>query len=371
MQTLKEQFNTREKISVKIDLKDRNGHPVKAILTVRCTNTNRQENDNQLLLPSYYYMYPMDIQYNSVDIYANKTLLNRTLNLVPVGLLRDTIMPLPHKPPITGYIVEASGGVTVKKQMMVFIARDTMSNFITTDSNGKFSPTPAQLVVTDGGTFSVIAGNIAKSKKETQPDLYAVNIINPMRFPMKHLEQPELHAFNNYQNRQDNADQVLTDPYEGKMMEAVIIKSKKARMYGDGIHGNNCNDYVCPANILNCPAHINDENNTMPEKGKIYRLHYTLGVREVLYRGCVEDSILRINTTRFFSGMNEEKLKNTEGLYFLSTLYWLPLLHVSGSANLEFYSSDLPGSYKIIVEGIAENGDMLHGEKDIQINKHQ
>jgi hypothetical protein len=43
---------------------------------------------------------------------------------------------------------------------------------------------------------------------------------------------------------------------------------------------------------------------------------------------------------------------------FRNVLYWSPALstNAQGKSDLNFYSSDLPGNYIVVVEGIAEDG---------------
>ncbi|HLI94030.1 MAG TPA: hypothetical protein VKU83_10485, partial [Puia sp.] len=43
---------------------------------------------------------------------------------------------------------------------------------------------------------------------------------------------------------------------------------------------------------------------------------------------------------------------------FRNVLYWEPMLQTSalGSGGLSFYSSDLPGKYVVVVEGITADG---------------
>lgn len=44
------------------------------------------------------------------------------------------------------------------------------------------------------------------------------------------------------------------------------------------------------------------------------------------------------------------------------TLYWNPFVMLeNGEASLEFYSSDMPGKYRIIAEGISTEGKIMFG----------
>ncbi len=54
---------------------------------------------------------------------------------------------------------------------------------------------------------------------------------------------------------------------------------------------------------------------------------------------------------------------------YLSTLYWHPSLLIQGWKELEFYTSDLPGTYLITLEGINELGEVISQEKTIVVEK--
>ncbi|SDE20086.1 hypothetical protein [Niabella drilacis] len=369
LQTTKDRFQTREKITVKINAGNEQGQPLKAILTAWCVNTTRLENHNRLLLPAYYYTQPLNDPYQSATIYSSSSLLSNTLEqAADAGTPANTVAPPLHKPTVSGSIVMARGGVEVEKQLMVLLLRDTLKNFITTDSSGRFFPAPTQLVTPEGSVFTAAAGNINKRAMEGIGLIrYAVIMTNPMQEPMNYLQQPGLPAARPYQEALTGNYLVFKDSFEAKTMRMVTVRATKPLARPDALFGNNCGDFVCINNILNCPAHIGDEGNTLPVKGKIYR---SAG-GNIIYQGCADNNIERVNTARLFTGMEEKDIKEQESLHYLSTLCWRPFLPVPGSATLDFYSSDLPGNYKIIVEGIAENGDLLHQEKEIIIEANK
>ena len=53
---------------------------------------------------------------------------------------------------------------------------------------------------------------------------------------------------------------------------------------------------------------------------------------------------------------------------FRPVLYWQPYLKVRRSrASLDFYTSDDVGVYEIIVEGIGQNGEVIHARQTIML----
>ncbi|WP_143019822.1 hypothetical protein [Niabella drilacis] len=369
VQTGRNQFGTREKITLTISLKNLQGKPARALLTVTCVNTNRLEKNDRLLFPAYYYTQLLDEPYKTEAIYTNSRLLSQMLQQPVNTDHRPFSTDGLYRPQMATSIVFARNGKQIKKKLAVYIRSDTTGRFTATDNSGRFYPSAADLTVPEGSPFFVKAGNITKRGKVTFDIPYAVAITNPMQRSMTYLEQPELPLFHKDPANQTSSKQILNDPYEVKMMQMVTVQSKFFSLTADDTRRNNCGDYVCLNNILNCPAHLDDVNNTLPVKGKYYLTR--AGGNNIIYQGCTENTPARINTPRSFTGMNENRLQNKEVPHYLSTLYWAPLLQVSGKITLEFYSSDLPGRYKIIAEGLAENGDILREEKEITIDDKQ
>ena len=53
-------------------------------------------------------------------------------------------------------------------------------------------------------------------------------------------------------------------------------------------------------------------------------------------------------------------------------LYWNPSLEIDSSSTkeIDFFSSDVPGQYRIVVEGITKSGQVIHSSSYFQVNKH-
>jgi hypothetical protein len=54
---------------------------------------------------------------------------------------------------------------------------------------------------------------------------------------------------------------------------------------------------------------------------------------------------------------------------FRNTLYWAPSVHTgtNGKAGIQFYSSDLPGKYTIIVQGMSDKGEFVSGSASFEV----
>lgn len=54
---------------------------------------------------------------------------------------------------------------------------------------------------------------------------------------------------------------------------------------------------------------------------------------------------------------------------FRNTLYWTPSVHTgeNGKADIHFYSSDLPGKYTVVVQGMSEKGEFVSGTSSFEV----
>jgi len=54
---------------------------------------------------------------------------------------------------------------------------------------------------------------------------------------------------------------------------------------------------------------------------------------------------------------------------FRNTLYWAPSVHTgsNGRAGIQFYSSDLPGKYTIVVQGMSDKGEFVSGTGSFEV----
>lgn len=75
---------------------------------------------------------------------------------------------------------------------------------------------------------------------------------------------------------------------------------------------------------------------------------------------------------RFIAPLYEDNSSNTEITDLRSLLYWNPNIStnkkISGTI-VSFYSSDLKGQYRVVVEGITDNNNPIRGEITISVNK--
>jgi len=152
---------------------------------------------------------------------------------------------------------------------------------------------------------------------------------------------------------------------------------KEVRINGngdDGLYGMNaCGDYVCRFNILNCPNHPHEPDNKPPVKGQYY---YTpanlLAGNKTQYLGCVANAgkFKGVYYAQEFYPVDYDKESSSLPDY-VSTVYWNYRLKVSSlrDTGLSFYTSDITGRFKIVVQGITGKEGVTYGEKIFNVVK--
>jgi hypothetical protein len=161
-----------------------------------------------------------------------------------------------------------------------------------------------------------------------------------------------------------------------------IIRLREVKIKGDNdnrtyasnstMGSNACGDYVCKYNILNCPNHRDDPDNRQPVKGELYTYQ---GTSFYTYLGCTIDS----HDNQFtFDGIKyamefypaDYSTINPPEPEFLSTIYWKHQFKIlpKGDNKISFYTGDITGAFKIIIQGVGEN-DVVYGEKMIMVTK--
>lgn len=377
-------YKPREKITADIMIADTGDKLLSSAITISCVHLNRLNTDPRRNIASYFYIeYWLDK--NGTDkpignLYQNKSYLEKLL--LVKGWRRYTwqsiikansnAIALPKKLHIEGSIQYANPkSGKIRKMKHVFVMQDSAINIITTNGQGIFYPKPAELVVAEDKEISLKAGgNNALDYVVLLPDPMK-NITGGFYNPVTYNNTAQLTTA-----PQSSKQQQLTEMPFSQTLKTVIIKAKPTHYYAEGYNFtygvNSCGDYVCRNNVLNCPNHRNEPDNKPAIQGEAYS-DGSSGFKNI-YKGCPfkKSNISGIYTAREFYGVDSSMLTNpNEGKSYLSTLFWEPLTIIPNDqkTTFHFYSSDLPGTYKITIEGIAGNGELLYQEKSFTVKK--
>ncbi|WP_316782565.1 hypothetical protein [Pedobacter frigiditerrae] len=159
----------------------------------------------------------------------------------------------------------------------------------------------------------------------------------------------------------NNAELVLKGNEKAIRLKEVVIKSRKDNgiSYRGASGSNACGDYVCRYNILNCRNHPGDADNTQPVAGRSYM---TNGI-SMIYQECraglgVDENFLKFNGIHQPKEFYHNDYKDPQEPAFFSTIYWNygMMLTNKKETELNFYTSDITGKFKIIVQGVTNKG---------------
>ena len=159
---------------------------------------------------------------------------------------------------------------------------------------------------------------------------------------------------------------------------------------------NDCGDYVCRFNVLDCITHRHEKDNTLPRLKNRYTVDDSTflvnnprvtikqtfkddkgkSIYIVAYNGCgsLKTDLELINADglsdyRDFYPSDYSRITQAQTDY-LSTIYWKHFLPVNSKkeAEVSFFTSDALGRFKIIVQGVTGK-DVVYGEKTFVVTK--
>ncbi len=255
----------------------------------------------------------------------------------------------------------------LKKPMRLTLMGNNDLVFVETDETGNFNIPNEDMGVKIGKKLSLFAlgPEISVIKINFENPYTALNqklanalpVFNKALFPIN--EQPAA------------VDLFLR--HQVMIKEVSVVRSKDRNFFNsfNSPKTNECGDYVCRANILNCQNHRRDPGNKVPVIGEKYIIGQPF---LTAYTGCS-----MVNPTAIsFEGINYYKELYTfapadieDGLpLYNSTIYWQPdvLLTTGKPFNINFFTGDIPGNYTVIIQGITNNG-VVYSEKLFSIKK--
>lgn len=376
-------YAKRDSVAVVLKLTDHKGNPVQGILSVAAVQDNRLERSKARDIETYGYL---ESELGALPLhYAGRGIEDKAYledMLLIKGWRRYTwqnLLGSTEKDTIIQNTPFAINGRVryhtkpLKKPVALTVFNGSSVNLVTTGADGGFNLKRDELL-TSGGQQLLISVN-----KNNQYG-YAIEVDEPfLKTNQKLADGLEILNPGTVQLRQSTGDLELKGMQQAIALKAVVVSAQKSdnALYAATIRSvtNACGDYVCVAGTLNCPVHPGDPRNIKPIKGKVYGLlslsedrRYMRNEGSRMYWGCVGDeekeqrlTIKGIYASREFYGVSKE-LADAPEPKFLSTLFWKPdLVFKDGEAKLSFYTGDISGKFRLVVQGVEEN-DLIYGE---------
>jgi len=370
----KETYNTREKVRLNLRLATQNGLPKVGYVSVACVQDNRLELKKNNDIESYLYLksalgsLPLKEHYLGLST-DDKEYLERVMLVKGwrryswIDLIKSTLTDTATNQTSLVFTGKVSKlGKALKKPMNFMLLRDSSSMILTTNTEGDLLLKNEDLINPQEKPLRfMINAN----------DGYRLKINNPYSKLNQQLGYTlTSQNFELQPTSQISENLVIKGLEKAIQLKAVKVTSTKDNsLYGGRSNFNICYDYVCRYNVFNCPNHRFEFDNRPPTIGASYNGRVYLGCG-----GTPEDD----SNVKTFAGIYESKqfygsdyaVVNPSQPEYISTIFWQHLVAVTSVKDIElsFYTSDITGKFRIVVQGITPDG-VLFNEGFINVKK--
>lgn len=376
-----ESYSKRQKVTLKLRLPATGNNNLSGLVSVACVQSGLLESLKQTNIESYLYL-----EHELNILPADKFLFQ--LSAKDSGRLEDlllikgwrryvwTEMMKSQPTDTTGKVDEISFSGTVSrknknldKSRDIVLRKNNLLKIIEVDKTGTFRLKDSDLYVTDDKkVYMQLSGNDGIT--------YKVDLKDPFTKVNDTLAAKFVPANYGFAGKVINEPDNQLDFKHSTLLREVKVTDKSNE---NDYHANACGDYVCRFNILNCPNHRYEADNRPAVQGEQYltrganfneNTYSNFSLQR--YEGCslqtnVRNEFNGINYAMEFYGSDYSSI-NPSTPDYSTTIYWKHLCKISSTADTEltFYTSDVTGNFKIVVQGIIR-GDVIYGEKTIQV----
>lgn len=371
----------RQKISIKLNLTTNGKQPALGVVSVACVQDNRFEIKKENNIEHYVYLQSeLDKLPIKDNLMGNLPIDRKYLNelLLVRGWSKYKWQELEQVTPAdttrikdslkyTG-IVTRPGFVIGKPLTIINMGNNLMGDLILTEANGAFKINTTQLYRPAGKKINLIVSG--------ESDKYTIKTTDPYQPVNKTLAQ-NIEPIIYQEPLVQNSDEFTLKGFE----HATNLKEVKIKAVNDrlrhGFGANACGDYLCSFNILNCPHHGPYAlGNHPPIVGQMVRIPNTSVL--VPYEGCGVDYVKPgmvsfpgiYAAKEFYAADYSTPNPDVTEPNYSSTIYWKNTLAINTSkpTELSFYTSDITGKFRIVVQGVAGN-DVVYGEDSFMVTK--
>jgi len=363
----KASYGIREKVNLKLNLKNINET---AVVSIAVVQDNRMEPGKITDIENFTYLnnelaaMPINTKGST---FKNKKYLEQLLlikgwrkynwqdlnkvkaadtNSKFVNLLYTGTVTKSKRPLTKAVDVGAMGGEQIK--------------LITTNQDGTFDFNTPQLYTVSGKKMFLFLNNKDASSKFSVANQLLETSEKLANIPSLDEKPPLL-------TLSDNSELFIKSNEKSIRLKEVTITGNTSK--GD-FGPNACGDYVCRMGVLNCRNHYGESTNRHPIAGQTYKLND--GQKQV-YPGCnvTDESILfKTEGVHIHKEYYVDNYKDPQEPAYFSTIYWnyATILNKDKETNIDFYTSDIAGKYRIVVQGITQN-QVIFNEKFFEVKK--
>jgi hypothetical protein len=382
--TDRQEYSTREKVRVKLSLPFAKKDSEKGVVTVSCVQNSRIEVKKFNDIESYHYLkqeldiLPVRETYMGQSA-QDKEYLEKVLLIKGWRKYKWQNLAQDNAQESTGdeKRLLISGEVTrygkpLKKPVNIVVMTDSALNAIVTDAKGNFQLNNNNAITGEGRKVHLMLSGPAdgayKIKMNDSFNMINHTLINGFKAVNYNLTPvPIISSDSSAMKGLDHAISLKEVKITGKKENGYTLQQLSRKQK------NECGDYVCYANFLNCLQDANDSRNREPVVGETY--HTSRG--NVVYKGCTiitngtaATAVNGISYPKEFYGSDYSQFSPSEPEY-QSTIYWKHACFVdSKEIELEFYTSDITGPFSIVVQGVSSK-DLIYERKEFSVKKKQ
>ena len=370
------EYKSRQKVQLKLSLLGLNSRPATGIVSIACVQENRIESNKQRNIQNYIYLQnelqqipadPTGLNFKNRDYVEDLLLIKGWSRYTWLDMLKTNVHDTIKKLESPAFVGRVRRGDKLLKapSILTLISQGRPPQLLNTDAQGNFNLTTQNLIVPEDIAITMMVA-------ENNPEQYNLGFDNPYHvINIKISKNVFDDNYSQYLNK--NAQPGLNNLENVVQLNEVKIKGQRDQQFLNITHHGvfkDCDDYVCRSGVLNCKLCRYLLTNTAPVIGKTY---LTNDDQKITYTGCLiiknsitpggyKQTIEGIKSKKEFYGWNEsESISSIPELQ--STLYWNYGVNLNSTAetNLTFYTGDIQGRFKIIIQGKTDK-DLLYKE---------
>jgi hypothetical protein len=355
-------YKPREKVHLRLSLNDEGRtDSLLGLVSIACVQSNRLELLKQSNIENFFYL-EQNLASLPLNPMGKGNYNKRYLEdiLLVRGWRRYTDA---HKADGSAYSSPefyaqvTRSGKPIKKPVSLMLIGASGIQYLPGDSTGLFQFKNSDLLVMDNKKLHFF---INKNERE----IFDFEFYDPYRKINTYYTKTEYDRhLSPFVWEQTSEVNILKGAEKVIQLEEVVIRGEPDHMlYGS----NECGDYVCPYNILNC-------NNHPTGRPAVKGQRYMINGRISDYFGCNPErknsTVIRgINMFKEYYGSDYEVFNPSEGEY-ISTIYWKHAVRLKKDVKeIDFYTSDITGKFKVIVQGVTTSG-VVYAEREIEVRK--
>lgn len=367
--TDQQNYSKRNKVELKINLEDMEQE---AIVSIACVQENRIEQGKMNDIQSYYYLYnqleqlPASVSGNALlnREYVKDMLMVkgwRKYSWTESPTARDPFKTKIDSLMISGVVVK-SNNKPINKSVSITTWGNNSITFLNTDATGNFNVHLAK-------TLTPFDKKLHLFVTEKNRLDYQIKLNDEYKSLNQQLAKSSFSSVLQLPSTLVNSEELKLSSKEKILQLKEVVITKNNDSFFSGKYGANaCGDYVCPYNILNCRNHPGNSNNTQPIPGR----QYMSDGLKIIYHGCTEEEkklgYTAINGLTIHKDFYVDSYQQPEEPAFFSTLYWNygTMIMKGQTSKVEFYTGDITGKFKIIVQGMSKN-DFIYQEHSFNV----